>query len=186
MSKRTRAYFWIFGKALLLNLIDVHVWWTLITPCDPHGVTQSAISELQEVPHEDENWELRVICTLYLPANKTLLHPEARLVCAFLLCTAYFQNKINNQMRILYFETSPEVDTGIGDTRYSRLMFHPCAQSRISMKRCRSIYIRMKISQRLMRKWFFRDLVGQAGAAFVSLTCPHSDGLYGSEWLLSL
>lgn len=30
-----------------------------------------------------------------------------------------------------------------------------------------------------MGKWFYKDLVGQADAAFVSLTCPHSDGLHG-------
>lgn len=63
-SSHIWKYFRIFGKALLLNLIDVHVWWTPITHCGPHGVMQSATSELQGVPHKDKSQELRVVCTI--------------------------------------------------------------------------------------------------------------------------
>lgn len=37
-----------------------------------------------------------------------------------------------------------------------------------------------------MGKWFYKDLVGQAGAAFMSLAWLNLDGLCGSEWLLSI
>lgn len=88
---------------------------TCSTPwSDPQGVTQSATSDLQEAPTRMRNGSSGSFLLSASKQNSSTSRDKAE--SAFLLCMAHFQKKIKDQMRTPYFETSPEVDAGIGDS----------------------------------------------------------------------